>query len=208
MESVLTSIRPKWVVKIASGEKTFDVRKTAPKLKPPFKCYIYCTKDENYKIAPFRFIDGWYIKHYDNLSHYANGCTANVGETLNGKVIGEFICDEIKEYPAATIACAYFETNGAYVPEEGRFQQGTCLSYQEMYDYSNGKTLYGWHISELKIYDKPKEISEFCKPCLFNYDCMFCKYHSCGNMFDPPSCDYEFEEIARPPQSWCYVEEV
>jgi hypothetical protein len=40
MIAVLISIRPKWCEKIASGEKTIEVRKTKPKLLTPFKCYI------------------------------------------------------------------------------------------------------------------------------------------------------------------------
>ena len=43
-KAVMLSIRPKWVEKIASGEKTIEVRKTRPKLETPFKCYIYCTR--------------------------------------------------------------------------------------------------------------------------------------------------------------------
>ena len=44
MKAVMISIRPEWDEKITSGEKTADVRKTRPKVEPPFKCYIYCTK--------------------------------------------------------------------------------------------------------------------------------------------------------------------
>ena len=44
MKAVLISIQPKWVEKIANGEKTIEVRKTRPNLQTPFKCYIYCTK--------------------------------------------------------------------------------------------------------------------------------------------------------------------
>ena len=40
-KAVLISIRPKWCERIISGEKTIEVRKTRPKLEPPFKCYIY-----------------------------------------------------------------------------------------------------------------------------------------------------------------------
>lgn len=46
MKSVLIAIRPKWTEKIASGQKTIEVRKTAPK-DVPFKAYIYCTKEKN-----------------------------------------------------------------------------------------------------------------------------------------------------------------
>ena len=45
MKSVLIAIRPQWVEKIARGEKTIEVRKTAPK-EVPFKAYIYCTKEK------------------------------------------------------------------------------------------------------------------------------------------------------------------
>lgn len=43
MKSVLISIRPQWCEKIASGKKTIEVRKSAPK-EVPFKAYIYETK--------------------------------------------------------------------------------------------------------------------------------------------------------------------
>lgn len=46
-KAVMLSILPKWCAKIASGEKTIEVRKTKPKLETPFKCYIYCTQDKH-----------------------------------------------------------------------------------------------------------------------------------------------------------------
>ena len=74
MKSVLISIQPKWCELIASGKKTVEVRKTRPKIKTPFKCYIYETnwKDNTY----------WKERHKGML----------------GKVIGEFVCDLIKPY--------------------------------------------------------------------------------------------------------------
>ena len=39
--AVLISIKPKWVNLIFSGKKTVEVRKSIPKLDPPFTCYIY-----------------------------------------------------------------------------------------------------------------------------------------------------------------------
>ena len=44
-KAVLISIQPQWCEKIASGRKTIEVRKTRPKLEPPFKCYIYQTHE-------------------------------------------------------------------------------------------------------------------------------------------------------------------
>lgn len=43
MKDVMLSVRPEWCEKILSGEKTAELRKTSPKLEPPFRCHIYCT---------------------------------------------------------------------------------------------------------------------------------------------------------------------
>ena len=44
MKAVLISINPLWCELIGNGEKTVEVRKNRPKLKTPFKVFIYCTK--------------------------------------------------------------------------------------------------------------------------------------------------------------------
>lgn len=54
-----------------------------------------------------------------------------------------------------------------------------------------------WHISDLVIYDKPKELSEFRKPLICHRGI---QNDNCVGCWD---C-----EIKRPPQSWFYVEEV
>lgn len=110
------------------------------------------------------------------------------------EVIGEFVCDSIEE----------FQIKGALGVRFKRFTAlyETCLKVKEMRDYAgNSPILYGWHISELKIYDKPKELFEFRKPCPINIkNCPRCKLYSrhsgqCANI------------VIRPPQ-WCYVEEL
>ena len=172
MKAILMSIHPKWAEKIFNGEKTIEVRKTAPKLGTPFKVYVYETKTTD-------------IEHYDScdIKYYGRG-----------KVIGSFVCDRIDEYAYATIACAKFEVNGADVAEHKRYNAGACLTAEEMFEYSNGKSLYGWHISETKLFDKPKKLEEF-----GNYKTEWIQwYHSDDKVFYP---------LTRPPQSWCYVEE-
>lgn len=181
MKSILISIRPKWCEKILSGEKTIEVRKSAPK-KVPFRAYIYCTKNG----------EELFVESDKRLAP---------SKLQKGKVIGEFICDRIMTYDYITIACVKFETNGGFVEEQHRFNAGCCLNAEEMFEYSKGKTLYGWNISDLKIYDKPRELSEFRKPCPYgNMPCGVCEDYS----------DYSGEcrnIVTRPPQSWCYVEE-
>lgn len=117
-----------------------------------------------------------------------------------GKVIGEFICKHINT------AMTLFE--GTDIPI---FHQAvinaSCLSNDEVEKYGNGKTVYAWHISDLIIYDEPKDLDEFEKPC--SHDCKNCKYWYSGSFIDyePPCCEWEDCFITHPPQSWYYVEE-
>ena len=170
MKSVLISIQPKWVEKIVKGEKTIEVRKTAPQ-EVPFKCYIYETQGRTE--TPWVDEDGHFI--------YKG----------RGQVIGEFICNNASE-----LDYVYYWNNG--------YEFETCLTYRQVADYGKGKTLYGWHISDLKIYDKPRELSEFSRPCSYSGLCFSCKrtsFKKDGNLL----CN---TKITRPPQSWMYVEDL
>lgn len=191
-KAVLISIQPKWVEKIASGEKTIEVRKTKPKLETPFKVYIYCTK-EKYKvdalhIFPNGRIEGWQLE------------TANIfGEYGNETVIGEFVCDKI--FPIQIFLKGNIEDYNYYKMEK------SCVPYDDIVNYiGNGKKGYGWNISNLKIYDKPKELSEFYQECkgvcvstAKKILCLKTKTLKLGG------CDRKIP-LRRPPQSWCYVE--
>lgn len=151
MKSVLISIQPKWCELIASGRKTVEVRKTKPKLDTPFKCYIYCTKgDPLMKTAGNKFfIDNGY-RDGENLY--------GLYELANGKVIGEFVCDDI-----FCIWSGYAGNNG-----------DDCLTFTERENYlgfnkdSSNKMGFAWHISDLVIYDEPKPLSNF-HHCGVNY---------------------------------------
>ena len=112
-------------------------------------------------------------------------------EKYCGKVIGEFVCDAI---------ISHCEMANADIAE----QQG-CIKRENLLEYSNGKELFGWHISDLKIYDRPKELSEFKKAGFMSYnDWLYALYPN-------THCGYEAWarkfNITHPPQSWCYVEE-
>ena len=157
MKSILMSIRPNWCELIANGMKTIEVRKTKPKLEPPFKVYIYCTLPKEQGTS---FLVG-------NKNPVSG----------NGKVIGEFVCENIEPFDVPY---------PAYQDRlDKRIIDSSCLTYFQLHRYAYHDKLYAWHISELKIYDKPKELSEFGRIK--------------GNVFNP---------LSRPPQSWCYVEEI
>lgn len=189
MKSVLISIKPKWCELIASGKKTVEVRKTRPKLETPFKCYIYATKAGRplvYGSPVPSYVDENIVQTYG----YSKEEAERIFGTWNGKVIGEFVCDYIERieefylYPEDD-----FEEN---VFRE--FMKNSCMSYSDLCQYRANLAyyipLYGWHISELQIYDEPKELREFHKPIL------------------PTGLRYEDDIIKRAPQSWCYVEEM
>ena len=198
MKSVLISTRPKWCEKICHEigkeeagkpiyEKRIEVRKTAQK-EVPFKAYIYETKE-----SKRRYLDDRFNSFLDNKSHY----------TDMGKVIGEFVCDKVYLIKNQGSRFSVADEEQSVTNEIAR---QSCLDYDDMVSYLGNKDGYGLHITDLKIYDKPKELSEFRKKgfmteeeWLFNlYPNTHCHYEAWAKKF----------EIARPPQSWCYVEEL
>lgn len=173
MKAVLISIHPEWCEKITSGEKTLEVRKNRPKLETPFKCYIYRTKG--------------------TVNHIANGKWFKM--QVGGTVIGEFTCDAI-----LPMSIKYSNPNSRVALKEF---PGTCLSDKQIIDYlGNGVTGYGWHISDLKIYDRPKRITQFKGMCRLKNWCFGC------TDWNYQMADCNGRTITRPPQSWCYVEEL
>lgn len=171
MKAVLISIRPKWCEKIVNGKKTIEVRKTRPRLETPFKVHIYCTKD-----VRKQFWTGPRYSYVDDHSHNA------FDKCGNGKVIGEFLCDYIIED----------HTFG----HDEKFYSAACMSACDAAAYAMESPMYGWHISNLKIYDAPRELTSFVKPLVL------------GKV--QPYTWYVDKEryLKRAPQSWCYVEDM
>ena len=210
MKAVMISIKPKWVEKIANGQKTIEVRKTRPKIDTPFKCYIYCTKGEKLWLTQKG------VKSETELAGYL----------MNGKVIGEFVCDRIDEYKYRLTTYEETPYKGKYISREELAK--TCLTIGEINDYLNGKNAYFWHISDLVIYDEPKELREFWVynaelNKLFNEgeDCCAWGKEATESGY-ANECDTEnilhcyqcwedwngwCHKLTKPPQSWCYVEE-
>lgn len=177
MKAVMLSLRPQWCEKIFNGSKSIEVRKSRPSLDMPFRVYVYQTKHKGGKKI--------------------------VSEVLNsvyggGKVIGSFVCDRIREI--IPLGLRGFKLGAEWLKE-------MCLSKEQLDEYGGLKTLYSWHITEPKLFDKPRDITEFalygkCAEDCDEYD--FCARDSeDGRM----SCKY-FKRtfLKRPPQSYCFVE--
>ena len=192
MAAVMLSIRPKWCEMIASGKKTIEVRKTRPKLDTPFKCYIYETKG----IA--------------EIGH--NGDVAYVYHEGRGKVIGEFVCNEIRE-----ITTVFRNERGEIITKcDGNIWDHqllphySCLSAKEICYYLGGiaKNGYGWQISELTIYDMARKLPEFNRCEHTGKDSEACRHCRYGPLHSQEKSYCIGKPIYRPPQSWCYVKEV
>ena len=200
MKAVLFSIKPEYCELIANGKKTIEVRKNKPKLDTPFKVYIYCTQGDalaypclnNSKFAIHRTNNGT-----------LNGRQMTVKERVksdhffaNGKVIGEFVCDSIDCYTNYSL-----DEQKGHVKRRIELLRSACMTLRDWRDYIGSYISdfgYAWHISELAIYDKPKELSEFIKPCPTPFQC-----DKCNDLVEHFGCG---RTLLRPPQTWCYVE--
>lgn len=189
--AVLISIRPEWCEKIIRGEKKIEVRRNFPKLDVPFKVYIYCTRQN--------------LLMKSNVS--GNLCVKrgkSCKETLeshseteySGKIIGEFVCRTMEEFTTD------YRANDA---QNVAIAKDACMTLAEMTDYEykgHSACLFGWHISDLKIYNQPKELNEFKGLCKVESDCCACPYYNYSKL------DCDGRTIKRAPQSWQYVEEL
>ena len=213
MKAVMISTQSGWVEKIANRKKTVEVRKTTPEV--PFKAYIYCTKAKPYLYReanpPFElFLDSelYKGKGYDD-------------RLFSGKVIGEFICDKVIKtcgwrLRGDTQQCAKRTT------DEEAFPELACLTIDEIVKYagSENREVCGLHISDLKIYDKPKTLAEFYKCGAESFEELsdtedLCSYCSRTGFCEGCWCDEAYQTyldenfaLTRAPQSWQYVEEL
>ena len=204
MKAIMISIQPQWVEKILDGEKTIEIRKTVPKCGLPCKVYIYCTRNKHLGLV----IGGGTADLFR-----CNNCeTAFIagGYLANGNVVAEFTLNKITKHEKN-----YIDVNGqvAYnfktcdVKNAG-FETDvlSLLDFDNFVeDYGNGKPLYAWRIENVKMYDKPKDFYDF-----RHSDCEFCN-HIKMDPYDTDNrcCWAECKNmLERPPQSWCYVEEL
>ena len=111
------------------------------------------------------------------------------------KVVNEWICKSMTEWRICMGIPATLPRNA-------------CVSVAEIRKYSGKdyKNITEMKISDLKIYDKPKELGKFRKEGFMTeeqwlytlYPNTHCHYGAWAKRF----------EITRPPRSWCYVEEL
>ena len=197
MKSILMSIQSKWLAKILDGEKTIELRKRFPK---DFRgwVYLYCTKDKKQPLASFRFIEGWRYRIYGNNTYYSAGCTSNIGNDVNGKVVCRFWVDKVDTIIRSGMGYYVEGQDRAYT---NRLANQSCLTFDDLQKYFGDEEGRAIHISKLEIFDKPKELAEFhyYKKRLID----------CGRDC-PPYFDEVKTQVRKAPQSWqyIYIEEV
>lgn len=111
-----------------------------------------------------------------------------------GRVIGEFTCKKITglthvgETGSWESASLYVMAPGSYYKPADELLETACMSKETAEKYLKGRDGCGWHISDLKIYDHPRPLSDFTRLRATKFG-------------------YEPVRIEQPPQSWFYVEE-
>ena len=183
MRAILTSIRPEHLVNILNGDKPFELRSVCPNIELPCIALLYCCKSSKY-LLDWDYQNGkktWFLwdkrKHKYPLKH----------EQLdNGKVLAKCVMTECIDW---------HNYSWQEVCRLG------CVSDQQLRDYAkNKKNIYLWHLENIEIFDKPKDISNFYTthldktiPELFD------------NSIQLPNGVW-VKPLTRAPQSWCYVE--
>lgn len=232
MKAVLRSVKPYWLYLILTGKKTVEIGKSCPQAKDWNKVVeLYCSKDmRSFNRIPEEDKE-WMRKYL-------------------GKVACRFVCDWISEYESNfSSACDGEIREVFYDPDDNEriapiiaevgdkcgLMWRACMSWKELRTYmgDDPKTLYAWHISQLKIYDIPKTLGEFykagaksleelddelcryCAPTKYgerrvhlvpNAGAAFCEGDYCEEAYRK-YLEHEFA-LTRPPQSWCYVQEL
>lgn len=188
MKSILISIKPKYVADILNCRKTIEIRKTMPKCDLPIDVYIYCTKDKKYGYC-------W------------NGC-----DDICGKVVAKFTLNKVIKFDLIEEQKYKGNSNddilkyNKCIRKQNEIAKKSCLTICDLIYYCDTKALgtnqkemigYAWHISNLVIFDKPKELSEFIKWSWL--------YEGVNGM---KRFLLAYPPLTKAPQSWCYVEEL
>ncbi|MCR4661652.1 MAG: hypothetical protein K5765_06625 [Clostridia bacterium] len=190
MKSVMLTIRLKWFYLTYKGIKTIEVRKTAPKdfvgdvyevvSKTNFeKDLMEIPKNEREFFRQFKGKVG--LKFTLNK---VEEITSIISKIFNSKV------DDIR-YLTTTMS-------------ESEVCYKSRLEYKELKKYLDGNIGYAWHISNLEIFDEPKELSEF--KTIHKYKtCDDCPHFADDNYLYCDKCE-ETKPLTKSPQSYTYIE--
>ena len=179
MKQLMITVKPEYLVDILNGNKTLELRTYML-----FKGWVnvYCGKGKPYL-----------YKLDDNGNYYITNVKVNNEiYILNSKVVCRFWFDEydVIEYDSE---------------QHKSILNKSCLTLDQVNNYSKGQDLYAWHIKRLEIFPEPKELGEFYKQ--LNYPN--------GEIITPNICDCHIEHVYKEcmnsfklthaPQKYAYV---
>lgn len=230
MKAILKSIKPKQCANVMNHKQSILIIKdkrtvtAIQKLIDEYgyaEFYVYCSKSNKYH---------WYLQErYDHSTDETLGHSTPyytyvkvskiMTPRLDGKVLFKFHCYKVEEIYYQTVFEAnplhFLKAESGYGTDTlcaGEFKKETCLTDKELEDYLNtvkpNKKAYAIHISDLEIFDKSKELSEF---KIFCDKHELCKCDNCKRLklsfidggFDSQYCD---NRLTKAPHNFCYVE--
>ena len=219
MKAILISDHAIWCALMMNGIKKTEVRKGTALYKATKKLideygfaefYVYCTKKEDIARIGRLGGDEFICERYPLTEVQFK--SMNSGYSAKGKVIFKFRCYKVEEIKihflnkqlTYRIASRYEYTTKSL--SNSQLKNSSCLSNDEMnnyFKYVYDKNVVGTaiHISDLEIFDRPRELCEFHTNIKKEPpEELLCP--ECGK----PMEYYEYKYLTKAPQSWCYVE--
>lgn len=178
MKSIMISIKPEWCSLIMNKDKTIEVRKNKALANAIQKLidengyadiYVYCSKENDLFKSWIRA--GYYTTCSTADAIYYNG---------KGKVVFKFRCYKVEE----------IVDYGYHYSNKQEIESRSCLDWVDLKSYLKGKNGYAIYISDLEIFDEPKELLEF-------------KTYKTYNIGDMYNCRLS---LTKAPQNYMYVE--
>lgn len=174
MKSVMLTIRLKWFYLTYKGIKTIEVRKSYP------KDFV----GDVYEVVSKTNFEKDLMEIPENEREFF--------KQFKGKVGLKFTLNKVEEihqnYQIELGSWRYYEN-------EETIEELACLDNGDLQDYLDMKTGYAWHISNLEIFDKPKELSGFYGNKQY--------FVGCGNGIDKTP---RYARLTKAPQSWQFIE--
>lgn len=116
------------------------------------KCLIYCSKAKPYLTKDYDLC-GDFVK-FKTTNDLTNPQSLNgLSETLNGKIVASFDCEKVEEFTMD------YRGNEE---QNKRIVKDSCVPLGDLVDYQKeNHLLYAIHISNLQVFDEPKELSDY-----------------------------------------------
>lgn len=201
-KAILISIKPKWCAKIMNGEKTIEIRKNKALANAIQKLidengyadiYVYCSKGKPNLWLPYEY--DCFKLDISSQPYLSNKPIIDCDYKMNDKVVFKFRCYKVEE-----IEYVYSVKALRYVPKTNsltdfRLIYDSGLTFNELNEYLKESGGYAIHISDLEIFDKPKELSEF-----NHWTDKKIQWYSVGEKVKV------MVSLTKAPQNMCYVE--